>query len=68
MKMVAGSIREYGEELPVEIIDNNIAGISSGRPVVRAYNEGGFNYTAIDIFDLLKWISENRPEWLEEAK
>jgi hypothetical protein len=36
------------------------------RLVIVAYNEGGWNCTAVDFLQLLKWVKENCPEILEE--
>ena len=33
----------------------------SGRVVVRAYNEAGYNWTEIDLWDLVSWL-KNGPE------
>lgn len=30
---------------------------SNSRLVVQAYNEGGYNCTQVDLFDLLDWLS-----------
>jgi len=42
-------VREYVEGDPVELVRNQ----ENGRLVVRAYNEGGNNFTEIDFWDLL---------------
>ena len=49
-----GGVREYCEGGSVELWLN-----SDGRAVVKAYNECGNNYTAIDLRDLLDWVSGN---------
>lgn len=51
-------VREYAEECDVMLSEE------SGRPVVVAENEGGHNWTAVDLHDLLNWIRINHPEWL----
>lgn len=43
-------VREYNEELPVELWRVN------GRLVVRALNEGGNNGTEVDLLDLVEWL------------
>jgi hypothetical protein len=51
-------IREYGEEMPVEIeeLDN------TGRLIVSARNEAGCNGTLVDLIDVLKFVKENMPD------
>lgn len=49
-----GGVCEYNEGEAVELWLN-----SDGRAVVKAYNECGNNYTAIDLRDLLDWVSGN---------
>jgi hypothetical protein len=34
----------------------------SGKIDVCAFNEGGFNGTAVDLGEVLVWIKENRPD------
>lgn len=29
----------------------------SGRLVIRAYNEAGYSYTEVDLWDLIGWLS-----------
>ncbi len=41
-------VREYAEDMPVELCR-----LSTGRLVIRASNEGGHNFTAVDLEDLL---------------
>lgn len=66
-------VREYaegykslagGEEM-IDCVD--LVRIANGRIVVRAFNEGGHNVTEVDLLDLLRWLRENRPEFLKEA-
>ena len=66
MNIEAENVREYAEGLPVVIYagEHNTFGGPKDRPVVVARNEGGFNVTAIDVLDLLHWISDNKPEWI----
>ena len=52
---------EYSESYPVRL------GIASGNLVVLAINEGGYNCTAVDLRQLLRWVAKNAPELLEEA-
>lgn len=54
--LVMAGVEEHTEELDVELATKK------GRLVVRARNEGGFNFTEVDLEQLLKWVAENRPE------
>jgi hypothetical protein len=47
-------VREYVEGNTVELVRNQ----DNGRLIVRAYNEGGLNFTEIDLFDLLSYLQE----------
>ena len=44
-------VREHTEGMPVELWM-----LASGSVVVRAFNEGGFNYTNVDLAELLNWL------------
>ncbi len=55
------TIREYAEEENVEVVMHK-----NGRLVIRAINEGGYNFTAVDLLDLLTWVKVNMPELLKE--
>jgi hypothetical protein len=50
-------VRELTEGYPVELWRNE----ESGRVVVRAKNEGGFNVVEIDLWDLIGWLT-NGPQ------
>jgi len=58
MKKIETDIREYVEEMPVNII------ILQNRIVIEAFNEGGYNRVNIDLFDIVKWVL--RPEIYNE--
>jgi hypothetical protein len=45
-------VKEYTDGDQVEIWLNDI-----GRVVIRAYNEGGNNYTEVDLVHVLEWGS-----------
>lgn len=45
-------VREYGERATVELWRGE-----TGRLVLRAYNECGNNYTEIDLWDVMDWLS-----------
>ena len=45
-------VREYGGGEPVELWRND----ETGRLVIRAYNEGGYNCTDVDLLDLVDWL------------
>ena len=48
-------VREYGEGFDVEL-DREA---STGRLVIRAKNEGGYNETIVDLRDLIDWVMEH---------
>ena len=71
------NIKEYEEEMTVEVKqldperDKHYKGVISEityqahinkRWVVIAYNEGGYNRTAVDLVELLAYVKENIPE------
>ena len=33
----------------------------SNREIIRAYNEAGYNWTEIDLLELLEWSAKNKP-------
>jgi hypothetical protein len=45
-------VREYGESDPVELWRND----ENGRLVIRVRNEGGYSFTDVDLWDIIKWI------------
>ena len=49
-------IREYAEEMPVEIE------FHKDRLVIAAANEGGYNGTYVDLIDLLEHVKRDMPE------
>ena len=53
-------IREYSEEMRVEILFSE----EHKRWIVKALNEGGYNWTQVDLIDLIEWIKINKPELL----
>jgi len=63
---IMDGVREHIEREPVELWLN-----SGGRTVVRAYNEGGNNFTEVDLVDIIEWLNRsrhNRFRWgLEDA-
>jgi hypothetical protein len=71
-------IREYGEEYPVEIepLDARHAGYGEpwnrdghrdGRVIIRAWNEGRYNCTAVDLEDVLRYAAKHYPQLLDKA-
>jgi hypothetical protein len=58
---IAHGVREYYEGFNVEIEKQE----GNSRWVVVALNEGGYNSTAVDLIDLINWVSANKPELLE---
>jgi hypothetical protein len=47
-------INEYNEEAIVEVI------IANGRPCIKAYNEGGYNSTIVDLLQVVEWYNSNK--------
>jgi hypothetical protein len=59
MNEIMHGVTEYAEGLDVKLqMEDN------GRPIVSAYNEGGFNGTSVDLLELLAWLRANRPDLL----
>jgi hypothetical protein len=57
MNEIMHGVTEYAEGLDVRLqLEDN------GRPIVSAYNEGGFNGTSIDLLQLLAWLRANQPD------
>lgn len=54
--VVMCGVREYEEGLQVSICHRN------DRVIIESLNEAGWRCTQVDLLDLLKWVSENRPE------
>ncbi len=55
-------IREYDEEMDVEIKQDKEY---NNRLVIKAYTEGGYRATIVDLLDIIKWVKENKPELLK---
>lgn len=53
---VMDSVVERMEPYPAELwcVD--------GRMFIRAYNEGGNNYTELPMLELIKWLKEGNPD------
>lgn len=66
-KMVG--VREYSEGLDprlLTVVTNECTSFEGEtRLVIEAVNEGGYNSTAIDLFDALRWIKDNRDDLIE---
>jgi hypothetical protein len=64
-------VREYAEEMPVHLFvdtrPNEKYWKGSGRVVLKAYNEAGFNHVMVDLLDVIAWLKKNRPELLGDA-
>jgi len=56
---VKTTIREYGEDSIVSIIDSG-----NERLRIKALNEGGCNCTLVDLVDVIEWVKINKPELL----
>lgn len=59
MDGVRGDERDY----PIELRRNG----DTGRLVVRAYNEAGYSYTEIDLWDLVHWLQSGPGKELVSA-
>lgn len=66
-------VREYAEGYDVELVELPMTATfgspvsarpGGGRLVVRAWNEGHYNLTEIDLLDLVAWMKANRPDLL----
>jgi hypothetical protein len=47
-------VREHSEGYPVELRRN----AETGRLAIVARNEGGHNFTEVDLFDLIDWLRQ----------
>ena len=45
-------VRQYGNSDPVELWRDD----ESGRLVIKAFNEGGYSCTDVDLWDLINWL------------
>lgn len=54
-------VTEYGDGLDVKI------GYDKGRPVIVAFNEGGYCCTFVDLIQVLEWVRNNMPELQRRA-
>ena len=65
-------VTDYSEGMDVELAETTgtYSGIpgaprpGAGRLVVKAYNEGGFNQTEVDVLELVAWLKKHRPDLL----
>lgn len=53
-------VRSYGDEPDVDLVEDG----NTSRLVVRAYTESGYNWTDVDLLDLIAWLRANRPDLL----
>jgi len=58
-KVMVG-VTEYGEGMDVKL------GYDKGRPVIIAFNEGGYASTFVDLIQLLYWVRKKMPELQKE--
>jgi hypothetical protein len=58
------NIREYREQLDVEIEQLPYAELGVNRWVVYARNEAGYNGVEVDLEDIIAWVKETMPELL----
>ena len=65
----ADQLRPGIEEIPMQGVRGSEDGTPElarvdGRWVARAYNQGGYDCTELDVADLVAWLRENMPELL----
>ncbi len=60
---VMGGVREYAECMPVELWVTE-----TGAIVIRSYNEGGNNFTEVDVADVIKWFRSGNVNEDENVK
>jgi len=74
-RILMRGVQEYHEEMGVELAKTEgLANFDKpkeewkgrGRLVILAYNEGGYNSTAVDLMHIFKWIKTNMPELFKE--
>ena len=53
--MILDGVQDHSEGLDVEIIIHE----KTNRLVIKAYNEGGYNHTMVDLIQLLDWVETN---------
>ena len=69
VKSIMSGVTEYTERFDVELAITNGTEDRKGygRLVIRAYNEGGYRCTDVDLRQVLDWVRINRPDLLENA-
>lgn len=60
-------VHEYVEGYPVTL-KRTTREECSGRLVIEAINQGGFDSVQIDLLELLSWIKRHRPELVEHER
>lgn len=57
-------IREFEEKMPVKVEEMTVVikGKDETRTIVRAACDGGFASVAVDLLDILGWVTKNKPE------
>lgn len=60
MKVHKTKIREYADELDVEIHEGEVI-------TIFALNESGYSSTSVNLKDVIKWVKENMPELISEV-
>jgi len=66
--MKLDNVQEYCENKPVELIKTDCYyndKIFRKRLVIKAYNEGGYNSTEVDLLQLLNWLKIHKPSILK---
>lgn len=54
------NIRDYGEDLGIKIEEHK-----DNTLIAVAKNEGGYNYTAMDVKDLIEWVIKFKPKFFQ---
>ena len=62
-------VREYAEGMQVNIAEeeglfNEDAG-GPARLVIKAWNQGGSEFTCVDLEDVIDWVKEHAPKMLK---
>jgi hypothetical protein len=60
-KQIMDGVTEYAEGMPVYLETEK------DRLVIGAYNEAGYNGTAVDLEQLIDWVARNKPELLKDV-
>jgi len=56
------NIRDYGEGLGIQIEEND-----EGTLFAVAHNQAGYDSTALDVEDTIKWVAEHKPNLIKKV-